>query len=226
MANVRKYIIIPEYKPLYAMRKCFGPTHGPLTKPCPTPIDIIGELLIQKDRLTIFEVKKLNDTVFSDPIQLTVDNYKLPYDVIVAGGNTVSTDEDVADSGAPVSTIADAETEIQSTPSESEDSVAPDEIFETNNSEDVCVDTDTPLETEDVVTIDVEDNSEKVAGAVDDSLEILTSDNLVITDDISDSAAEDYVTVNATIPEADIYTPTKTHMTKAERRAARRNNNK
>lgn len=91
MAN--KYIIIPEYKPLYAMRYCFGPTHGPLEKPCPTPIDVIGKLLLQtgNEKLTIYEVKvdpKTHKTV-GEPVQLTLTNYKRPYDDIVSGGNKV-----------------------------------------------------------------------------------------------------------------------------------------
>lgn len=88
-----KYIIIPEYKPLYAMRYCFGPTHGPLEKPCPTPIDVIGKLLLQtgNEKLSIYEVKvdpKTHKTV-GEPVQLTLTNYKRPYDDIVSGGNKV-----------------------------------------------------------------------------------------------------------------------------------------
>lgn len=88
-----KYIIIPEYKPLYAMRYCFGPTHGPLEKPCPTPIDVIGKLLLQtgNEKLSIYEVKvdpKTHKTV-GEPVQLTLTNYKRPYDDIVSGGSKV-----------------------------------------------------------------------------------------------------------------------------------------
>lgn len=88
-----KYIIIPEYKPLYAMRYCFGPTHGPLEKPCPTPIDVIGKLLLQtgNEKLSIYEVKvdpKTHKTV-GEPVQLTLTNYKRPYDDIVSGDNKV-----------------------------------------------------------------------------------------------------------------------------------------
>ena len=88
-----KYIIIPEYKPLYAMRYCFGPTHGPLEKPCPTPIDVIGKLLLQtgNEKLSIYEVKvdpKTHKTV-GEPVQLTLTNYKRPYDDIVSGVNKV-----------------------------------------------------------------------------------------------------------------------------------------
>lgn len=84
--NKRKWILIPDYKPLWAMRECFGPTHGPLQEPCPTPLDIIGKLLRQdgRDALTIYEV--LNPKVSpSDPVKLTLDNYTLPYHQILAG---------------------------------------------------------------------------------------------------------------------------------------------
>ena len=86
-----KYIIIPEYKPLYAMRYCFGPTHGPLEKPCPTPIDVIGKLLLQtgNEKLSIYEVKvdpKTRKTI-GEPIKLTLDNYKKPYDELVGKVN-------------------------------------------------------------------------------------------------------------------------------------------
>lgn len=91
--NIRKYILIPEYRPLWAMRKCFGPTHGPLTKPCPTPLDIIRELLLQtgREELTIMEVVKEGDK-FSEPVRLTIDNYMLPYEEI-RGGKTVPVTE-------------------------------------------------------------------------------------------------------------------------------------
>lgn len=84
--NTRKYILIPEYRPLWAMRRCFGPTHGPLSEPCPTALDIIGDLLRQtgKEALTIFEVPNPKDRK-GDPVRLTLDNYTLPYDEIVKG---------------------------------------------------------------------------------------------------------------------------------------------
>lgn len=86
MSTVRKLILIPDYKPLYAMEKCFGPLHGPLSKPCPTPVDIIGKLLQQKgqDSLSIFEVipDPKNPKMMLEPVQLTLENYKLPYEEI------------------------------------------------------------------------------------------------------------------------------------------------
>ena len=80
----RKYIIIPEYAPLYAFRAAFGPAHGPLTKPTPCPIDVIGKLFLQsgKEKVTIYEVVP-EGKGFSEPIQLTKENYRLPYAEIV-----------------------------------------------------------------------------------------------------------------------------------------------
>lgn len=84
---MRKYILIPEYRPLYAMRRCWGPSYGPLWKPTLTPVDVIGELLLQSgnEKLSIFEVVKLtNSNRFSEPVQLSLENYRLPYEEIVA----------------------------------------------------------------------------------------------------------------------------------------------
>lgn len=84
---MRKYILIPEYRPLYAMRHCWGPSYGPLWKPTLTPVDVIGELLLQSgnEKLSIFEVVKLtNSNRFSEPVQLSLENYRLPYEEIVA----------------------------------------------------------------------------------------------------------------------------------------------
>lgn len=83
--TARKYILIPEFRPLYAMRKCYGPTHGPLSEPTPTPVDVIGELLLQKgnEALTIYEVKvDAKAKTSSEPVRLTLENYTKPYDEI------------------------------------------------------------------------------------------------------------------------------------------------
>lgn len=80
-----KYILIPEYAPLYAMHSCFGPEHGPLTQPTRTPIDVIGGLLMQtgREKVTVYEVIPTNKPkIFSDPVRLTLENYRLPYDEI------------------------------------------------------------------------------------------------------------------------------------------------
>ncbi|WP_300944034.1 hypothetical protein [uncultured Duncaniella sp.] len=82
---MRKYILIPEYRPLYAMRRCFGPTHGPLERPTLTPIDVIGDLLKQtgSEQLSIYEVVKAANNKFSEPVQLTQTNYMKPYEEIL-----------------------------------------------------------------------------------------------------------------------------------------------
>lgn len=77
-----KYILIPEYAPLYAMHSCFGPEHGPLSQPTRTPIDVIGGLLQQtgREKVTVYEVIPTDKPkVFSDPVKLTLENYRLPY---------------------------------------------------------------------------------------------------------------------------------------------------
>lgn len=94
MRPVRKYILIPEYAPLWAMQQCFGPPNGPLKQPTLTPVDIIGHLLKQtgREKITIYEVVKTT-TGFSDPILLTLDNYKLSYEEIVAMSSHESIDD-------------------------------------------------------------------------------------------------------------------------------------
>lgn len=68
------------------MHRCFGPTHGPLSRPCLTPVDVIGELLKQSgsEKLTIYEVLMRENRTSTEPVQLTLTNYKLPYDEIKA----------------------------------------------------------------------------------------------------------------------------------------------
>ena len=91
----RKYIVIPEYRPLYAMQECYGPTHGPLKQPCLTPLAVIRKLLLQtgNEALTVMEVTKDEKTgKYSEPVRLTLDNYMLPYDEI-KNGKKVPTSE-------------------------------------------------------------------------------------------------------------------------------------
>ena len=92
--GVKKYILIPEAYPLYAMARIFGPKTGPLSKPTPTPIPVIGELLRQtgKAKVTIYEVvpvekEKITGKIlkFSEPVRLTPENFALPYEEIVNG---------------------------------------------------------------------------------------------------------------------------------------------
>lgn len=91
----RKYIVIPEFRPLYAMQECYGPTHGPLKQPCLTPLAVIRKLLMQtgNESLTVMEVIKDEKTgKYSEPVRLTLDNYMLPYDEI-KNGKKVPTSE-------------------------------------------------------------------------------------------------------------------------------------
>ena len=112
MRPVRKYILIPEYAPLWAMQQCFGPPNGPLKQPTLTPVDIIGHLLKQsgREKITIYEVVK-NTTGFSDPILLTLDNYKLSYEEIVA----ISSHESIDDIPPVVPDIPAATPELDET---------------------------------------------------------------------------------------------------------------
>lgn len=91
----RKYIVIPEFRPLYAMQECYGPTYGPLKQPCLTPLAVIRKLLLQtgNEALTVMEVTKDEKTgKYSEPVRLTLDNYMLPYDEI-KNGKKVPTSE-------------------------------------------------------------------------------------------------------------------------------------
>ena len=188
MANVRKYILIPEYKPLYAMRKCFGPTHGPLAKPCPTPIDIIGELLKQKETVTIHEVKKIEEGVFSEPIQLTLDNYMKSYDEIVAGDS--NTDVSGSDEEVVAPAVAEAVAETVSAPDP--------EIIHAVNTVQYNAD-------------DCDIRSDMTSTTVDESLTEVATDTSSDAEEVTDEAVAGAADTK--------------RMTKAERRAARRNGN-
>ena len=74
---MKKYVIIPDFVPLYAMRKVFGPQTGPIRKPIKVDIEIIRELLKQKPSVRVFEVKLTNVKLgtYDDKIELTLQNY-------------------------------------------------------------------------------------------------------------------------------------------------------
>lgn len=99
--GTKKFILIPEAYPLYALGRVFGPRTGPLSKPTPVPIPVIGELLRQtgKDKVTISEVvptkvlKSGQILKYSDPVRLTLGNYMLPYEAIVGGENESNPDK-------------------------------------------------------------------------------------------------------------------------------------
>lgn len=74
---MKKNIIIPEFAPLYAMRKVFGPQTGPIRTPIAVDTAIIEELLDQRPPVKVFEVKLTNAKTgaYSDKIELTKANF-------------------------------------------------------------------------------------------------------------------------------------------------------
>lgn len=113
----KKHIIIPKYAPLYAMIKCCGPTTSPIRTPLAVPVDIIGELLAQRHNTPeIFEVVPIDryHNKYTDPIKLTLDNYKLPYSELCgAMGDTNPTLE----APEPAATHTVTEPAAENTPS-------------------------------------------------------------------------------------------------------------
>lgn len=141
---MRKYILIPEYRPLYAMRRCWGQTHGPLTKPCPVPVDVIGELLSQtgSEAVTIYEVKLNPDGSTTVPIQLTPENYMKPYD-------------EIAGIKAPVDPIVENPEPIPVEPT-----VLPSEPDKDEKAEEEAPAMEVPQESENTEVVVVEEKSE------------------------------------------------------------------
>ncbi|MDE6041805.1 MAG: hypothetical protein K2F99_09540 [Muribaculaceae bacterium] len=124
----RKYIMIPEYRPLFALAKAFGPTRGPIERPTPVNISVIGKLLQQtgRDAVSIFEVKRLGPNKFTKTqVQLTLDNYTLTYDEILEG-KTHAPDL-VAE---PVSTAANAVSAKITSIGEKKNTVLPNVVVE------------------------------------------------------------------------------------------------
>ena len=142
--GTKKFILIPEAYPLYALGRVFGPKTGPLSKPTPVPIPVIGELLRQtgKDKVTISEVvptkvlKSGQILKYSDPVRLTLGNYMLPYEAIVGGENESDPDKVVENTvpdvvvqpdviGNPIevlkTTATDVETKTEEAPAASEE---------------------------------------------------------------------------------------------------------
>ena len=141
---MRKYILIPEYRPLYAMRRCWGQTHGPLTKPCPVPVDVIGELLSQtgSEAVTIYEVKLNPDGSTTAPIQLTPENYMKPYD-------------EIAGIKAPVDPIVENPEPVPVEPT-----VLPSEPDKDEKAEEEAPAVEVPQESENTEVVVVEEKSE------------------------------------------------------------------
>ena len=220
MANTvaRKYILIPNYAPLYAMQKCYGPTQAPLTKPTLTPVDIIGQLMNQtgRERVTIYEVVK-TPTGFSTPVQLTKANYRLPYEQIAG----VKEETPVVKIDEPKET-----TKKEFVPTE----VVVDEPEETPEEtvvahENVQVAEEVALETEPAETVKelVEETSEPVT-EVNTEAEVAKSKEAFVTglSTEADREAETGVTVTTTSTEAEQNVNPYAGMTKAERKRARR----
>lgn len=174
--TARKFIIIPEFAPLYAMRTCFGPTHGPLKQPTPTPIDVIGMLLKQRgdEKLTVMEVVKLSNGDFSSPVLLTSLNYRLPYDEIIRMENESTNTNETTSETVDVmykNTAPDLESDIiESSDTKVEESTnteMPEEVIEKSvddtdkESEDSTVDSPTAINDEEMLNAVAEELSAK-----------------------------------------------------------------
>lgn len=215
--EARKYILIPEYAPLYAMAKCYGPTHGPLSKPTLTPVDIIGHLLNQtgRERVSIYEVIK-EQNGFSKPVRLTKANYKMSYQAIagIHEKEPESGETKVSETTLPENTAT--------LPTEDPMPFTPKETNETNDLEtksDVTL--DDAAKVEDEVHIEESVDSDNDSDDEDSSTETAQdSDDTGIESDLQsdeDSSSEESVTEENG---ADINPYA--GMTKAERKRARR----
>lgn len=85
-----KFCVTPSYVPLWACKSVFAPDYGPLTKPTPLPISVIGKLLLQtgKEKVDLYEVVRKDAKSWKDPVRLTLENYKLPYEKIAGINDT------------------------------------------------------------------------------------------------------------------------------------------
>ena len=220
MANTvaRKYILIPNYAPLYAMHKCYGPTQAPLTKPTLTPVDIIGQLMNQtgRERVTIYEVVK-TPTGFSTPVQLTKTNYRLPYEQIAG----VKEETPVVKIDEPMETPKKEFVPTEVVVDEPEETPAETVVAHEN----VQVAEEVTLETEPAETVKelVEETSEPVT-EVNTEAEVAESEE-AFEAGLSTEAereAENGVTVTTTSTEAEQNVNPYAGMTKAERKRARR----
>lgn len=74
---MKKYVIIPEFKPLYALARRFGPQTGPIRKPIPVDVDVIKDLLNQKPPVKVLEAHMTNVKLglYSETVELTMTNY-------------------------------------------------------------------------------------------------------------------------------------------------------
>lgn len=220
MANTvaRKYILIPNYAPLYAMQKCYGPTQAPLTKPTLTPVDIIGQLMNQtgRERVTIYEVVK-TPTGFSAPVLLNKANYRLPYEQIAG----IKEETPVVKIDEPKETPKKEFVPTEVVVDEPEETPAETVVVHEN----VQVAEEVTLETEPAETVMelVEETSEPVT-EVNTEAEVAESKEAFVTglSTEADREAETGVTVTTTSTEAEQNVNPYAGMTKAERKRARR----
>ena len=224
--SARKYILIPEYRPLYAMARCWGPLHGPLSKPTPTPIDVIGELLQQtgNEQVTIYETKPdpNHPNQMLPHIRLTRDNYMLPYDEIAGRSQSTKSIEKVSVTTPEIvePTIVEDAEDIKNEPvsEEVDTGEAETAVYQEPEQEETVPETvDTPSETAVTAVIDTTpaDSVPEVESISTEDMPAATTGYLTTEDD-QNTTAPDAVTVTGSAPEQRV------HMTKAERRAARR----
>ena len=210
---MRKYIIVPEYAPLYALRKCFGPTKGPLSRPTQVPIDLIGELLHQtgKEKVSIFEVIP-EGKGFSEPVQLTLTNYTLPYEEIVGKTPDLEDTVIVAVEDQPPAAVEPVVVSSAPEEEESEDDQAPEAPVEPS-AEEVP---EAPVVETTTVTEPVESMSSEEE--TEEEEETDSADDMTASVKLEESAAE--------VPQAELpATPEEidwSQLTKAERRRLRK----
>lgn len=223
-----KYILIPEYRPLYAMRYCYGPEHGPLTKPCPTPLDVIGKLLLQSgsEQVSIYEVKydPVTRTTGGEPVRLTLENYRLPYDQIAGNVNIPVAETVVA---VPVKEVKTVKPVIIEKLEEEEPSVTTEPVEEEVQEEESEPITTTVTEvtvtalTEEVTvekTILPEEQKEEEVESITETEEIPS--DVVVTEEASEESKEESKVEETPVEEQPKErTP---RMTKAQRREFRR----
>ena len=207
--DARKYIIVPEYKPLYAMAECWGQTHGPLNEPCPVPIDIIGKLLLQtgKDAVNIYEVKKDPKSGDMLPwVKLTLDNYRKPYEEIAG-----------IEEELPDTSLKEAPKTEPVNPVEINTKPETDKPLTSVTPENPNV-TETPIKADEIKEgIDPSDIKEEVTEPAED-----TSDESVAAEDTETAAAEEVTNSEKTEESVDTTVDPYAGMTKAERKRARR----
>ena len=180
----KKFIIIPKYAPLYAMIKCCGPTQAPIKSPIAVPIEIIGELLSQRSHAPeIFEVLPidLGHRKYTDPVKLTLTNYRKSYQEILAeSGRSVSVEPPVK----PVAPVVE-DKKKEETPTVTEPAVEePVKVEETvTENEEVSVEPVVEPTVEPVTEDEVTENVNLVEEANTDTVDVVNEDETVPEED-------------------------------------------